>query len=996
ITQFTVDGVTGTFTAGSPASIPNVGTLTINIDGSYTFVPAANFNGPVPVATYTVSDSNGGFDTGTLTLAVTAVNDAPVAADVSQTTTEDTPVSGTLTATDVDSSTLTFTKATDPSHGTVVVNPNGTYTYTPSPNYNGPDSFTYTVSDGNGGSVTHTVTINVAGFNDPPVAVDDTAEGAEDSIITGDVTPGTPGQDSDPEGNTLLVVDADGNALNGLTPVSGPSNGTVVLNANGTFTYTPNANYHGTDSFTYRISDGMGGFAEATVTLTINPVNDAPTATNGSLTTPEDTVFSGTLPVATDVDGDDLTYAAGTNPAHGTVVVYANGTYTYTPAPNYSGSDTFTYTVSDGKGAVISHAITVMVTPVNDAPVAVDVSKVTAEDTPVSGILTATDIDGDTLTFLKASDPANGTVVVNANGTYTYTPNANYVGGDSFTYTVSDGKGGSVTKTVAITVTPVNDAPVAQNVSTITPEETPVSGVLTATDIDGGALTFTKASNPAHGTVVVNANGTYTYTPAPNYNGPDSFTYTVSDGNGGTVTRTVAITVTPLNDIPVVSEIKAPPSVDGGKVTFDVSKVVVDVDGDALTYSATGLPPGLSINPTSGVITGTLPKDASQSGPYTVTLTVDDGKGGVVTKTFTWPVTNPAPSATDDSAFVKAGEATTVNVLANDRDPDGDALTVTKAQAANGQVQILADGSIKYIPTAGFVGTDRITYVVSDGNGGFAIASVTISVAEDGYDEKTTEFGFEGTETPFENGINGSGTGTSAGITAEGAVVDAVFDIGMLRSLAGQLGESGAVLAAANGVRSLDGVARMTTTGVVVDTIRAERAREMMFSAGLNGIDQQVGFDGLAGFSMRNNVPGNLGGLSAREQVVIESLVRKDTLIIQISNTLESGSRQIIDYRIMQIDGKPLPQWLDRAGKDLLIGRRDVGTEVLMLKVEAVYSDGSVIVQEVQIDTATGEIQPVIVANRDVPAPPMFGDQLQAPSQLTIDQIEGLGVAISR
>jgi hypothetical protein len=272
---------------------------------------------------------------------------------------------------------------------------------------------------------------------------------------------------------------------------------------------------------------------------------------------------------------------------------------------------------------------------------------------------------------------------------------------------------------------------------------------------------------------------------------------------------------------------------------------------------------------------------------------------------------------------------------------------------------------------------------------------VTVSVADEAYNEKITEFGFDGTATPFEERFEGRTT-TSTSITADGAVVEAVFDIGMLRSLAGQLGEHGAVLAAANGVRSLDGVGRITETGIVVETIRAERAREILFSAGLNGKFQEYGYDGLAGFSMRNNVPGNLGGLSAREQVVIESLVRKDTLIIQISNTLQTGTKQIVDYRVMQSDGKPLPAWLDRAANDLLIGRRDVGTEVLLLKVEAVYSDGSVIVAEVQIDTATGEIKPIKVAGRDLPAPPMFGDQLQAPSQLTPDQIEGLGRAIAR
>ena len=179
------------------------------------------------------------------------------------------------------------------------------------------------------------------------------------------------------------------------------------------------------------------------------------------LTTPEDAAFTGQLPPASDVDGDTVTYAKASDPAHGTVTINPDGSYVYTPVPNYNGPDTFTYSVSDGQGGSTTYTVTVLVTPVNDAPVAADVRRTTPEDTPLTGTLAATDVDGDPLTFTKATDPAHGTVTVNTDGTYTYTPAANYFGPDSFTYTVSDGNGGTVTKTVSITVTPVNDAPVA-------------------------------------------------------------------------------------------------------------------------------------------------------------------------------------------------------------------------------------------------------------------------------------------------------------------------------------------------------------------------------------------------------------------------------------------------------------------------------------------------------------------------------------------------------
>ncbi|WP_286745877.1 Ig-like domain-containing protein, partial [Aquabacterium sp. UBA2148] len=187
---------------------------------------------------------------------------------------------------------------------------------------------------------------------------------------------------------------------------------------------------------------------------------------------------------------------------------------------------------------------------------------ITDEDTPVSGQVSASDADGDALVFGKGSDPANGTVVVNADGSWTYTPNQDFNGPDLFTVTVSDGKGGTATSTVFIGVTPVNDPPkfddpsnpnydpVTGNYKATTPEDTPVSGTVKAKDADGDALTFAKGSNPAHGSVTVDANGNWTYTPSKDYNGSDSFTVTVSDGKGGTATSTINIGVTPANDPP--------------------------------------------------------------------------------------------------------------------------------------------------------------------------------------------------------------------------------------------------------------------------------------------------------------------------------------------------------------------------------------------------------------------------------------------------------------
>ncbi len=978
---------------------PAYGTLIFNANGTFTYTPGANYNATDgrDTFTYKIIDAQGAEATATVTLTIQPVNDLPGPTTAAITTPEDTPVSGALPSSDADGDIVSFTLTTGPTNGTVAVNPNGTYTYTPAPDFTGSDTFVVRLSDGNGGFTLQTVSVTVTPINDPPVASNTTMTTPEDTTFNGSL----PG-----------ATDADGDLIT-YTQATGPSQGTLTVNLDGTYSYAPNLNYNGPDSFTYTVSDGNGGSNTYTVTIQVGPGNDPPVASDTTITTNEDTPAVGSLPVATDIDGDPITYAKASDPAHGTLTVSPGGTYVYTPVANYNGPDSFTYSVSDGFGGTNTYTVTLTVIGVSDVPVAVNDAFNAVEDTPMLGDVTPmvpgqdSDPDNDTLSVVDTdgnpangitpvSGPANGSLVLNADGTFSYTPDANFNGTDSFTYRISDGNGGFSEAVVTLTINPVNDLPVAGPDALTTPEDQPFTGSLPpATDIDGDTVTYSKVSNPAYGTVVVNPNGTYTYTPNPNYNGADTFTYTVSDGNGGVATYTVTVMVLPVSDVPVIAAFTPPASTDGSSVRFDVSVFTSDADGDTLTYTATGLPPGLSIDPATGVVTGTLPRDASQGGPYTVTLTVSDGNGGVVTRSFTWPVTNPVPIATDDSAIVKSGKDVLVPVLANDYDPDGDPLTVTTAQASNGSVVILPDGSIRYTPRVNFAGTDTITYVVSDGNGGFAIASVTITVFDDGYTEKPTIFGFNGPERGIEPPSFAS-NGPYQGITADGAVIDAVFNIGELHSLANQLSEDGAVLAAANGVRSLGGIGSLGANGVIVETIRAERAREIADMAGFGRSFQDYKLDGLPGFSMRRDVPGNLGGLSAREQIIIESIVRERTLIVQITNTLETGSKRIVDYRITQADGTPLPDWLDRAGTNLLIGRRAADLDTLKLRVEAVYSDGSIVVEEVKIDTATGEIQPLKNGRQGSAAPALFSDQFRSKPMLTPDQVQGLGRAIAR
>ena len=556
-------------------------------------------------------------------------------------------------------------------------------------------------------------------FNEAPTASNEFVSVNEDGTISnGDVGDNT----NDPDGDALT---------HSVEAGDGPSNGTVSMNADGTYTYTPNANFNGTDTFTYTVTDGKQGTTTATVTITVNSVNDAPVANPGAAETNEDSpvLTVGGAVSASDVDGDTLTYSVNTSPANGTVTMNPNGTFNYVPDANFNGTDTFTYTVSDGNGGTDTETVTVTVKAVNDAPVAAADAITTNEDVAVADSVSATDVDGDALTYAVTTQAANGTVNMNADGSYTYTPNANYNGADSFTYTVSDGNGGTDTETVSITVTAVNDAPVGASAAATTNEDTALNSSVSATDVDGDALNFSvqPGNGPSNGSVTMNPNGSYTYTPNANFNGTDTFTYTVSDGNGGTDTETVTVTVNPVNDAPVAAGATPTTNED---TALNAAVTATDVDGDALTFAlAAQAGNGTVVMNADGTYTYT--PNANFNGTDTFTYSVSDGNGGTDTATVSItvnPVNDlPVPSAQsvttlEDVALQGAVSAT---------DADGDVLTFSVEAGdgpSNGTLVMQANGSYTYTPNADYNGTDSFTYTVTDGNGAPQTATVTIDV----------------------------------------------------------------------------------------------------------------------------------------------------------------------------------------------------------------------------------------------------------------------------
>ena len=355
-------------------------------------------------------------------------------------------------------------------------------------------------------------------MNDVPVALDDAAATSEDVAVLVDVL----ANDTDADGDTLSVAST-----------SDPANGTAANNGTDV-TYTPDPDFVGVDSFTYLVNDGTVDGNTATVTITVGGVNDPPVAVNDGAATSEDVgIIIDVLANDTDADGDTLSVASTSDPANGSVV-NNGGDVTYTPNADFTGIDSFTYVVNDGTVDGNTATVTVTVSAVNDAPVAVDDAVATSEDVAVVVDVLAndTDADGDILSVVSVSDPANGSVVNNG-GDVTYTPDADFAGVDSFTYVVNDGTVDGNTATVTVTIGAVNDVPVAIDDAAATSEDVAVVVDVLANDIDadGDTLSVVSVSDPANGSVT-NSGSDVTYTPDAEFVGVDSFTYLVKRRHG--------------------------------------------------------------------------------------------------------------------------------------------------------------------------------------------------------------------------------------------------------------------------------------------------------------------------------------------------------------------------------------------------------------------------------------------------------------------------------
>ncbi|HCE1353323.1 TPA: tandem-95 repeat protein, partial [Vibrio parahaemolyticus] len=696
-------------------------------NGIVTISPTADWNGS-EILTFKATDPSGESISQTVNFTVAPVAD--IVADKA-TVVEDTPTIIKVLGNDTfegDGKVVSLDTNNGPANGTVSVNPDGSVTYTPNDNYVGKDTFTYVVTSG-GVSESTAVEVNVTPVNDAPVAKDDIATTQEDTAVTIDVLP----NDTDIDGDTLRIDSA-----------SVPSDQGTVEIVDGKLVFTPAENFNGNAEITYTVTDGSLT-DQATVKVTVNAVNDTPVVESNlaDQTLAEDfTTYTIDLNTAfSDVDNVDgeLTFSVSGN--SNVLVSIENGIATISPTADWNGSETLTFTATDPSGESVSQTVDFTVAPVVD--IEADSADV-VEDTPtIINVLGNDTFEGkDKVVSLDAENgPKNGTVIVNNDGTVTYTPDDNYVGKDTFTYVVTSG-GVSESTTVTVNVTPVNDAPVAKDDIATTQEDTAVTiDVLpNDTDVDGDKLSIQSASVPeAQGKVEI-VDGKLVFTPAENFNGHAEIIYTVTDGEL-TDEAKVTVTVNPVNDAPTI-KVDAVESITEDAVNTDtvVATLTVrdtDTPEEQLTVSLENNSNGYFVLVGNEVKLTQAGVDAVNNDELnlkdlTISASVSDGVNPTASDSDSLIVNRVNDAPTVENAIadqVLSEDFASYTIDLNDAFKDSDSA-LNFSVSGNSNVLVSIENGIATIsPTADWNGSETLTFTATDPSGESISQTVNFTVA---------------------------------------------------------------------------------------------------------------------------------------------------------------------------------------------------------------------------------------------------------------------------
>ncbi|MCH2199474.1 MAG: Ig-like domain-containing protein [Flavobacteriales bacterium] len=614
----------------------------------------------------------------------------------------------------------------------------------------GSNDYSFEITDSYGCTYEESISVNFitgVGCNAAPIAGDDIFETDEDLSGSGDVST----NDSDPEGADLTY-----------SVVSQPSNGTVNMNDEGLFTYTPDDDYYGTDSFTYQACDDLDQCTTATVSVTVNAVNDPPVVNNDQTEVDEDSSIEiAVLDNDNDPDGllNTSTLTISLQPSNGTVEITDDNTLVYTPFGDFNGEDEFFYAICDDASPAPelcgTGTVTISINAVNDAPKVIDDTGVTEEDDELGVVVDVisndSDIDGalDLGSLSITAEAENGTAVAFDDGTIRYIPNPNFYGTDEITYQICDDGSPNPSAcsegVLTIEVTGVNDGLMAENDATSTYEDESINIDVLAndTDIDGAAdpNSLIIIDSPEHGEVIIEDDGTITYVPNDNYEGTDFFRYQACDDGFPTPAicdlGDVAVTIVPVNDTPIVEDDLVTCLIEES-VTVDVAANDSDIeqllDATSVTLLSAPVQGTAEVN-ADGTITYTANADAIGSDAVVYQICDLGAPEPILCSegTLVILIGDDRPNPEGDYAITPEDVPVQVAVADNDSDPNGDLdLSSVSILAVQGEgvANVNNDGSITFQPASNWYGFALISYQICDAQGLCESAGLVIEVTE--------------------------------------------------------------------------------------------------------------------------------------------------------------------------------------------------------------------------------------------------------------------------
>ncbi|MEZ9300549.1 tandem-95 repeat protein [Vibrio splendidus] len=715
------------------------GVFTDNGDGTYTFAPNENFNGDISLDV-SVMDEDGATAETTAGIDVIAVNDLPVAGSTAYSVDEDDVITLSdaqllANSSDLEGDVSVSDVSYSGTEGIFTNNGDGTYSFAPNENFNGNVSLDVIVADEDGATAQTTAGIEVIAVNDAPVAGNVAYSVDEDGSIT-----------LSQEQLLANASDVDGDNLTAANLTAG-DNATVTANDDGSFTITPDADFNGDIDLSFDVSDGIET-VQAGVDLTVNPVNDLPTAADQSFTVEEDGTLTFTdadlLAGAADIDGDDLSIAdVSYTGSEGVFTDNGDGTYSFAPNENFNGDVNLGFTVSDGTEKVDAN-IDVTVTDINDAPVAGATSYQMNEDgtitlSPEQLIANSSDVDGQVSLDSVSYSGTDGILVQNEDGSVTFAPNENFNGDISLDVTVIDDDGATAETTAGIEVIAINDAPVVGNVAYSVDEDGSITLsqeqlLANASDVDGDDLTATNLSAGDNATVTANDDGSFTITPDADFNGDIDLSFDVSDGIE-TVQAGVDLTVNPVNDLPTAADQSFTVEEDG-TLTFtdaDLLAGAADIDGDDLSIADVSYTGAEGVFTDNGDGTYSFAPNENFNGDVNLGFTVTDGTEKVDANIdVTVTDVNDAPVAGSTSYQMNEDGTITISpeqLIANSSDVDGEvSLESATYSGSNGTLVQNDNGSVTFTPNENFNGDISLDVVVTDDDGATVTTTAGIEV----------------------------------------------------------------------------------------------------------------------------------------------------------------------------------------------------------------------------------------------------------------------------